>query len=112
MIRRPPRSTLFPYTTLFRSEALGCVTAVGAGDAVGVGLATPPAPGAAPHAIVRAATRVVIAAPILAVVKVARPPEPSPRSRRAPALSPERMRARRPRTKRSRRAPPNPLGSS
>src|SRR2546429_3831657 len=35
MIRRPPRSTLFPYTTLFRSgqverrpgaDALGCVT--------------------------------------------------------------------------------------
>ena len=24
MIRRPPRSTLFPYTTLFRSSALGC----------------------------------------------------------------------------------------
>src|SRR3712207_7798897 len=23
MIRRPPRSTLFPYTTLFRSEHLG-----------------------------------------------------------------------------------------
>src|SRR2546425_6279657 len=23
MIRRPPRSTLFPYTTLFRSHALG-----------------------------------------------------------------------------------------
>src|SRR5690348_17996741 len=23
MLRRPPRSTLFPYTTLFRSEALG-----------------------------------------------------------------------------------------
>src|SRR3712207_8554432 len=23
MIRRPPRSTLFPYTTLFRSAALG-----------------------------------------------------------------------------------------
>src|SRR2546427_9204361 len=23
MIRRPPRSTLFPYTTLFRSEELG-----------------------------------------------------------------------------------------
>src|SRR5438094_7349056 len=23
MTRRPPRSTLFPYTTLFRSEALG-----------------------------------------------------------------------------------------
>src|SRR5436309_12718395 len=23
MIRRPPRSTLFPYTTLFRSETIG-----------------------------------------------------------------------------------------
>src|SRR2546430_11490365 len=27
MIRRPPRSTLFPYTTLFRSERLGRVGA-------------------------------------------------------------------------------------
>src|SRR3712207_7021382 len=25
MIRRPPRSTLFPYTTLFRSEDVGIV---------------------------------------------------------------------------------------
>src|SRR3712207_8157360 len=25
MIRRPPRSTLFPYTTLFRSDVLGLV---------------------------------------------------------------------------------------
>src|SRR3712207_8543562 len=24
MIRRPPRSTLFPYTTLFRSSVMGC----------------------------------------------------------------------------------------
>src|SRR3989442_2569508 len=24
MIRRPPRSTLFPYTTLFRSRSRGC----------------------------------------------------------------------------------------
>src|SRR3712207_8316710 len=30
MIRRPPRSTLFPYTTLFRSVAVGLL----AGDAV------------------------------------------------------------------------------
>src|SRR5258705_8328247 len=29
MIRRPPRSTLFPYTTLFRS---GCLKAAGAGE--------------------------------------------------------------------------------
>src|SRR3712207_6944003 len=28
MIRRPPRSTLFPYTTLFRSEGGGDVPAV------------------------------------------------------------------------------------
>src|SRR5260221_2339280 len=28
MIRRPPRSTLFPYTTLFRSPARGCHTAL------------------------------------------------------------------------------------
>src|SRR3712207_7978819 len=30
MIRRPPRSTLFPYTTLFRSTRL-CLEAVSAG---------------------------------------------------------------------------------
>src|SRR2546426_3455576 len=28
MIRRPPRSTLFPYTTLFRSDASGAVAPV------------------------------------------------------------------------------------
>src|SRR5690348_17590461 len=43
MIRRPPRSTLFPYTTLFRSRlsnshsllpsnSFGCLVAVGSGD--------------------------------------------------------------------------------
>src|SRR3712207_9020005 len=29
MIRRPPRSTLFPYTTLFRSATLAAVVVVG-----------------------------------------------------------------------------------
>src|SRR3712207_7733794 len=29
MIRRPPRSTLFPYTTLFRSLAAGYITVPG-----------------------------------------------------------------------------------
>src|SRR3712207_8874757 len=29
MIRRPPRSTLFPYTTLFRSDTYGDATYVG-----------------------------------------------------------------------------------
>src|SRR3989442_11002390 len=28
MIRRPPRSTLFPYTTLFRSRATGPTTGI------------------------------------------------------------------------------------
>src|SRR3712207_7272396 len=52
MIRRPPRSTLFPYTTLFRSRAS---TSVGRGALLAVGAvrpagtrapcsATPPAP--------------------------------------------------------------------
>src|SRR3712207_8834558 len=34
MIRRPPRSTLFPYTTLFRSHGISCSTVTyGAGVA-------------------------------------------------------------------------------
>src|SRR3712207_7793612 len=39
MIRRPPRSTLFPYTTLFRSPRLAeelSGPAAGLGDAIGV----------------------------------------------------------------------------
>src|SRR5690349_22485255 len=32
MIRRPPRSTLFPYTTLFRSGELNAITAVAGAD--------------------------------------------------------------------------------
>src|SRR5437870_9163628 len=32
MIRRPPRSTLFPYTTLFRSTLAGPKLDVGPGD--------------------------------------------------------------------------------
>src|SRR5438477_8032916 len=35
MIRRPPRSTLFPYTTLFRSEGDDAVRADHAREAVG-----------------------------------------------------------------------------
>src|SRR3712207_5746875 len=39
MIRRPPRSTLFPYTTLFRSRSNGIVLGIfGATIAVGVGM--------------------------------------------------------------------------
>src|SRR3712207_8246699 len=34
MIRRPPRSTLFPYTTLFRSEEYGAQTSLAGGERV------------------------------------------------------------------------------
>src|SRR2546428_7517539 len=37
MIRRPPRSTLFPYTTLFRSRDAVCL-AIGSGREAAVGL--------------------------------------------------------------------------
>src|SRR2546425_9576672 len=37
MIRRPPRSTLFPYTTLFRSGEFAIVAA-GAGEPVAAGM--------------------------------------------------------------------------
>src|SRR3712207_7010555 len=53
MIRRPPRSTLFPYTTLFRSDAQGLPADVGAVDAHDIGHAVlherrEPGPVAAP----------------------------------------------------------------
>ena len=38
MIRRPPRSTLFPYTTLFRSEEGHVYSKEMEHDACGVGL--------------------------------------------------------------------------
>src|SRR3712207_9427445 len=34
MIRRPPRSTLFPYTTLFRSNTVSCAAAVAVLDVI------------------------------------------------------------------------------
>src|SRR3712207_8617787 len=52
MIRRPPRSTLFPYTTLFRSP-----TAVRTRG----GSPCDPAPGPYPHFRVRASTTAHIA---------------------------------------------------
>src|SRR3712207_8588395 len=36
MIRRPPRSTLFPYTTLFRSQLVGVGLPVGQVHGLGV----------------------------------------------------------------------------
>src|SRR3712207_7664954 len=40
MIRRPPRSTLFPYTTLFRSEEEAFLAAHVAGRGPGAGAVT------------------------------------------------------------------------
>src|SRR3989442_5849631 len=37
MIRRPPRSTLFPYTTLFRSRRVRVLQPIGAGAVTGGG---------------------------------------------------------------------------
>src|SRR5690348_18200120 len=44
MIRQPPRSTLFPYTTLFRSRARRCVEACVYGTLDFVGYPRFPAP--------------------------------------------------------------------
>src|SRR4051812_49562934 len=43
MIRRPPRSTLFPYTTLFRSEAGEAVAAEGPIEVSADGIVDEPA---------------------------------------------------------------------
>src|SRR5438874_4659867 len=53
MIRRPPRSTLFPYTTLFRSALIAAANAAGGKDNVTVLVVegeqfTAPPPEAAP----------------------------------------------------------------
>src|SRR5690242_21474571 len=47
MIRRPPRSTLFPYTTLFRSLNSVRPTSPGPAASAAAPLALPPAPAAA-----------------------------------------------------------------
>src|SRR3712207_7959651 len=56
MIRRPPRSTLFPYTTLFRSQGVGGHGVEPApgdeerlGDHVGRRVVVDPAPGVRQH---------------------------------------------------------------
>src|SRR5258705_9772809 len=40
MIRRPPRSTLFPYTTLFRSDDLDAVLQLAGGNAMVFGISS------------------------------------------------------------------------
>src|SRR3712207_9402065 len=57
MIRRPPRSTLFPYTTLFRSDARGLGEPrqrdPRAGERVAAGAGRAPAPAPPPRGAVR-----------------------------------------------------------
>src|SRR3712207_8255550 len=52
MIRRPPRSTLFPYTTLFRSPSCQHHRGAGGGDLAGLRVGVPRPPR---HAVVLAA---------------------------------------------------------
>src|SRR5256885_5575804 len=61
MIRRPPRSTLFPYTTLFRSQAgarRGSRERWGVVDHPSVGFTRPVGDGGSPHPERRRGTRV------------------------------------------------------
>src|SRR2546422_7768136 len=55
MIRRPPRSTLFPYTTLFRSQPV--LRAAHAGDGGGAAARGPLRGGAQPRRPDRKSTR-------------------------------------------------------
>src|SRR5256884_6568765 len=71
MIRRPPRSTLFPYTTLFRSVA---VARVPAARAVAVPVAAARVPAARAVAVPVAAARVPAARAVAVPVAAARVP--------------------------------------
>src|SRR3712207_9316964 len=71
MIRRPPRSTLFPYTTLFRSVELGAVLVADARHVeetvgrLGEDLADPPERPTGPRdGLSDAAVRVLDACPV------------------------------------------------
>src|SRR5256886_622307 len=85
MIRRPPRSTLFPYTTLFRSGQIILGLAVGLGyqdaarDAPDVGF------GPAPDGLAALDVALPVPAEIPAVEEVAGDRDPSALARRARA---------------------------
>src|SRR3712207_8660190 len=71
MIRRPPRSTLFPYTTLFRSGDGPRPGGVGHGAAGGIGNAAP----AAPRRTARKRWPTVIALPASRIQSITRSEE-------------------------------------
>src|SRR3712207_7248620 len=68
MIRRPPRSTLFPYTTLFRSWVLVAANVV---VALGYGVVAPVLPQYARHfgVSIAAATFVITAFAVMRLVR-------------------------------------------
>src|SRR4051794_41236259 len=68
MIRRPPRSTLFPYTTLFRSARVATGRAVPAGATTTLAAAPPPVVVTAAPAVATAAPAAAIAVPVVAIV--------------------------------------------
>src|SRR2546425_11893326 len=57
MIRRPPRSTLFPYTTLFRSRVLPALADVGAARLLAHGVKIPIAQEALEAHVIRTTRR-------------------------------------------------------
>src|SRR3712207_7912726 len=80
MIRRPPRSTLFPYTTLFRSEfevpqVIGYTgTGVAVGVAVGRGVAVFVGRGVAGGTVVD----VAVGTGVAVFLEIGRTPGPTP----------------------------------
>src|SRR5258708_27082759 len=101
MIRRPPRSTLFPYTTLFRSHAnlaqlpdaappcFGVVHA-GIGDGRGVAHRAPALPGDRKSTRLNSSHQIISYA-VFCLKKKNTPPTPN-----APLCRPPRRESRRP----------------
>src|SRR5258705_4061615 len=79
MIRRPPRSTLFPYTTLFRSLAMGAVSTVFADAALGL---VPGLGGQVPRAVL-----LIAAITSLAIVNIRGDEEYGTRDRKSTRLN-------------------------
>src|SRR2546426_2645131 len=88
MIRRPPRSTLFPYTTLFRSPAAGDGLHGGGRPVVAGRHERHAGAVRAPHGALRAATGGAVAAPLQEAAAAGhRPPACTPADRKSTRLN-------------------------
>src|SRR3712207_9098141 len=85
MIRRPPRSTLFPYTTLFRSDARTGARPRGGDGGLARQAPAPAVLPAPPRPGVHRPRRLDPGAHALDVRAVLRAPRPAPRARGIPA---------------------------